>query len=230
MDIFMTDPLMAQFGGPVADATGFSNDEPINLPGHASSGAEEGFGTGNGFSDNEADMTLRQGKDPCAYPECGAEDHPSFCQKKLVEMGIDKEYFIDVATDRTIQLDYDIPYEQILPQQFADVLDIFRRVLSPNDGKISTATEEDRKLPENRPRTAFYRHLKSRNGRTHVVISLSWDMPQAERIAWQAAFGSDFRREALSLAYAALGQHDPVLLYSRNEEVSLVVPIQPFTK
>ena len=50
-------------------------------------------------------------------------------------------------------------------------------------------------------------------------------MPQAERIAWQAAFGSDFRREALSLAYAALGQTAPVLLYSLKEEASLVFPI-----
>jgi hypothetical protein len=52
-------------------------------------------------------------------------------------------------------------------------------------------------------------------------------MPQAERIAWQAAMGSDFRREALSLAYAALGQVSPVLLYSRKEEASLVVTILP---
>lgn len=56
-------------------------------------------------------------------------------------------------------------------------------------------------------------------------IDLSWDMPQSERIAWQAAMGSDFKREALSLAYAALGQRFPVLLYSKKEEVALYVPI-----
>jgi hypothetical protein len=145
-------------------------------------------------------------------------------------MGLDEEYFVDVATDRTIQLDFDIPFEcPFLPQQFHDTLDIFARMLSPIDGKISLATEEDRKLPENNPRTASYRRLKSRSGRIHVVISLSWDMPQAERIAWQAAFGSDFRREALSLAYAALGQMSPVLLYSRKEEAALVIPILPKT-
>jgi hypothetical protein len=41
----------------------------------------------------------------------------------------------------------------------------------------------------------------------------------------QAAMGSDPKREALSLAYAALGQIGPVLLYSRKEEVALYVPI-----
>jgi hypothetical protein len=162
-----------------------------------------------------------------SYPSLGAADHESFCQNKLIQAGLDKEFFVEVATDRTIQIDFDIPFDGPLPQQFSETLEIFSRMLSPLDGKTSTATEEDRKLPENRPRTASWRKLKSRSGRTHVVISISWDMPQAERIAWQAAMGSDFRREALSLAYAALGQMSPVLLYSRKEEASLVIPIWP---
>jgi len=93
--------------------------------------------------------------------------------------------------------------------QFYETLDIFRRMLV--NGK-----------------TASYRHLRSKGGRTHVVIALSWDMPQSERIAWQAAFGSDFKREALSLAYAALGQKSPVLLYSSKEEVAPVISILPY--
>jgi hypothetical protein len=167
---------------------------------------------------------------PCAnmgYPECGVADHLSYCENLLIKKGLDKDFFVEVATDRTIQIDYDFPYEQPLPQQFHDALDIFSRILTPKDGKISTATAADRKLPENNPRTASYRHLKSRSGRTHVVISLSWNMPQAERIAWQAVFGSDFKREALSLAYSNLGQYNPVLLYSRKEEAAIHVPILP---
>lgn len=142
------------------------------------------------------------------YPLMGAEDHESFCQKKLREAGLDKEWKVEVATDRTIQLDFDIPYENLLPMRFFDALEIFSRLLT--NGK-----------------TANWRHLKSRHGNSHVVIDLNWDMPQSERIAWQAAMGSDFKREALSLAYSALGQQAPVLLYSLKSEVSLYVPILP---
>jgi hypothetical protein len=149
------------------------------------------------------------------YPMLGAADHESFCQKKLKDAGLDGEYKVEVASDRTIQLDFDIPFEQMLPKQFFDALEIFSRMLDKD--------QFGNTLPE--PKTAMWRHLKSRSGRSHVIIDLSWDMPQAERIAWQAAMGSDFKREALSLAYAAQGQHAPVLLYSRKEEVALYVPI-----
>jgi hypothetical protein len=151
------------------------------------------------------------------YPMLGAADHESFCQKKLKEAGLDGEYKVEVATDHTIQLDFDIPFEQMLPKQFFDALEIFARMLDKD--------QFGNPLPE--PKTAMWRHLKSRSGRSHVIIDLSWDMPQAERIAWQAAMGSDFKREALSLAYAAQGQHAPVLLYSRKEEAALYVPILP---
>jgi hypothetical protein len=160
---------------------------------------------------------ITQSPDIMAYPLLGAADHKSFCEKKLRDFGLDGDYKVEVATDRTIQLDFDIPFDQPLPQQFVVALEIFARMLDPE--------EVIRHLIE--PRTATYRRLKSRNGNTHVVINLSWDMPQAERIAWQAAMGSDFKREALSLAYAAMGQHSPVLLYSRKEEVALYVPILP---
>jgi hypothetical protein len=140
------------------------------------------------------------------YPVLGVEDHQAFCEKKLREAGLDNDWKVEVATDRTIQLDFDIPYEQMLPLQFFEALDIFSRML--NNGK-----------------TASWRHLRSRHDRSHVIIDLNWDMPQSERIAWQAAMGSDFKREALSLAYSAMGQRAPVLLYSRKSEVALYVPI-----
>jgi hypothetical protein len=157
-----------------------------------------------------------------SYPLLGAVDHESFCAKKLIDMGLDKEWKVEVATDRTIQLDFDIPFDGPLPQQFSEALEIFSRMLElpPNAYSMRTLSAVTPTY-----KTASWRKLKSRSGRTHVVISISWDMPQAERIAWQAAFGSDFRREALSLAYAALGQTSPVLLYSLKEEASLVFPI-----
>lgn len=172
-------------------------------------------------ADRLIDNELKQTEDPMAYPLLGSADHASFCEKKLKDAGLDGEFKVEVATDRTIQLDFDIPFEQALPQQFFEALEIFARMLGTDEYGNAPFKETNK--------TAMYRHLKSRSGRTHIVIDLSWDMPQAERIAWQAAMGSDFRREALSLAYAAKGQMAPVLLYSRKEEVALYVPILPIT-
>jgi hypothetical protein len=200
----MTDPLMHQFGG-VADATGFPNDTP----------EEQG----------EPDIL---DDPPETYPEVGVADHASHCEKWLRESGLDADWKVEVATDRTLQLDFDVPFECSSPQSFYSTLEIFRRMLSPVTDKISITTAEDRaKYPENNPRTASYRKLRSKGGRQHVIIALSWDMPQTERIAWQAAFGSDNKREALSLVYASHGQMAPVLLYSRKEEAALHVPILP---
>jgi hypothetical protein len=175
-----------------SDATGFSGE--LN--------ANEIY-----FQNNPALFT-KEGVNPLSYPLIGAADHETFCEAKLVAAGLDKDWKVEVATDRTIQLDFDIPFEQMLPKQFFDALEIFARMLDET-------------------KTASWRHLKSRSGRSHVIIDLSWDMPQSERIAWQSVFGSDFKREALSLAYAALGQRSPVLLYSLKSEVSLYVPILP---
>jgi hypothetical protein len=163
------------------------------------------------------DNELKQANDIMSYPLLGAADHASFCEKKLIDMGLADDYKVEVATDRTIQLDFDQPFEQMLPQQFFDALEIFARMLDVD--------QYGNPLPKGVTKTASWRHLKSRNGRSHVIIDLSWDMPQAERIGWQAAMGSDFKREALSLVYAAMGQMSPVLLYSRKEEVAIYVPI-----
>ena len=160
------------------------------------------------------DNELKQATDIMSYPLLGAADHASFCEKKLIDMGLADDYKVEVATDRTIQLDFDQPFEQMLPQQFFDALEIFARMLVVDQYGNPLA-----------PKTAMWRHLKSRSGRSHVIIDLSWNMPLTERIAWQAAMGSDFKREALSLAYAAMGQMSPVLLYSRKEEVAIYVPI-----
>ena len=166
------------------------------------------------------DEELKQGTDIMSYPLLGAADHASFCEKKLLDAGLTDTFKVEIATDRTIQLDFDIPFEQMLPKQFFDALEIFARMLDVD--------QYGNPLPKGTaPKTAIWRHLKSRSGRSHVIIDLSWDMPQAERIAWQAAMGSDFKREALSLAYAAMGQQSPVLLYSRKEEAALYVPILP---
>ena len=166
------------------------------------------------------DNELKQATDIMSYPLLGAADHASFCEKELIDMGLADDYKVEVATDRTIQLDFDIPFEQPLPQQFFVALEIFARLLDVD--------QYGNPLPEGvASKTASWRHLKSRSGRSHVIIDLSWNMPQAERIAWQATMGSDFKREALSLARAAMGQMSPVLLYSRKEEVALYVPILP---
>jgi hypothetical protein len=185
----MTDPLMHQFGG-VSDATGFL-DELAEL--HPTSEALD------------------------SYPEVGFHDHAGHCEKWLKDAGLDNDWKVEAATDRTIQLDFDVPFECSFPQAFYSTLDIFRRMLTADINRPADAQN----------RTASYRKLRSKGGRQHVIIELSWDMPQTERIAWQAAFGSDNKREALSLLYAAHGQMAPVLLYSRKEEAALCIPILP---
>lgn len=209
--------MNGEFDGTLADAKDAFNALPSqpnrDLPTKAGSQTQNfQFGVGE----------LAEAADPLSYPLLGAADHAAFCQKKLKDLGLDGEFKIDVATDRTIQLDYDYPHNLGLSDRFHETLEIFSRMLDTD--------QHGNPLPEDKIKTASYRVLKSRSGRTHVVITTSWDIPQAERIAWQAAFGSDFKREALSLAYAALGQHSPVLLYSRKEEVVLEIPILPIVE
>jgi hypothetical protein len=165
-----------------------------------------------GFSEEQGEPNVFEQAATDSYPEVGFIDHVSHCEKWLKDAGLDKDWKVEVATAYTIQLDFDVPFECSSPQSFYSTLDIFRRMLAVD-------------LPQTR--TASYRKLRSKGGNQHVIIDLSWSMPQTERIAWQAAFGSDNKREALSLVYASHGQHEPVLLYSRKEEAALYIPILP---
>lgn len=58
-----------------------------------------------------------------------------------------------------------------------------------------------------------------RSGRRHVVVTLKRELSDVERIAWQAALGSDRIRELLSLRNIANGNtRPPTLFFEKVEE------------
>jgi hypothetical protein len=58
---------------------------------------------------------------------------------------------------------------------------------------------------------------ESKSGNVHVVINLPIPMHATKRVAWQAAFGSDPKREALHLLSIARREKNPILLYNRKK-------------
>jgi hypothetical protein len=119
-------------------------------------------------------------------------DHAAFVNEQLENSGESKEWEVVLATDTTLLLDYDSPN---VPEQFFDVM----RVLTESLGYCG------------------YHLYKSRSGNTHVIVTLPVSMPAAERIAWQAAFGSDYKRESLHLLSTSRGDTNLNLLVMRKD-------------
>ena len=67
-------------------------------------------------------------------------------------------------------------------------------------------------------RQTYYKASVSKGGNTHVIVHLRSAMDILERIAWQAAFGSDPKREALHLLSVSRGELNPILLFMRKPE------------
>jgi hypothetical protein len=103
-----------------------------------------------------------------------------------------------VADDKTLMLDYDQQsYDGMLPEQFYVTLGIFGDVFGYDN---------------------YYESSASKGGNTHVVVHMKFALPIVERIAWQAAFGSDPKREALHLLSVSLGELNPILLFMHKPE------------
>lgn len=96
-----------------------------------------------------------------------------------------------VADDMHLQIDYDA---NTIPEQFY---------------RIGAVLEGDRF--GGRPLT--YHVTYSKSGNRHVTIDLPEPMNVIERVAWQAAFGSDPLREALNLVAIKNEVKNPVLLF-----------------
>jgi hypothetical protein len=130
-----------------------------------------------------------------------ANDHALYAQRTLEEGGFADEWQVVVAHDRLLMLDYDnrastrrrIDFD--VPSQFYDVLGILNATLG----------EEAR-----------YEVSRSKGGNIHVLVRLNRDMPILERVAWQAAFGSDPKREALHLLSISRDELNPILLFMRK--------------
>jgi hypothetical protein len=106
------------------------------------------------------------------------------------------DWQVVVADDKTLMLDYDNkPYDGTLPEQFYTTLGIFDEVVGSDNYFVCSA---------------------SKGGNTHCVIHISNPLPIVERIAWQAAFGSDPKREALHLLSVSRDELNPILLFMRK--------------
>jgi hypothetical protein len=107
------------------------------------------------------------------------------------------------AADMVLQIDYDIVIEHAgipapVKERFFETLKLLEQRF---DGK----------------RGLTYECSLSRNSRLHVVVHLPNPLTVIERIAWQAAFGSDGKREALCLLSVANGVKNPIVLFQRKD-------------
>jgi hypothetical protein len=64
---------------------------------------------------------------------------------------------------------------------------------------------------------------ESMSGNKHVTIKLSESMPITERIAFQAALGSDPTRELLALIGDREGKRIPVCFFEKPDAVEVVI-------
>lgn len=123
----------------------------------------------------------------------------------------DKDLEIVPAQTNQIQIDYD--YDEI-PKQFDDILFLLRERFPKGN------------LIWNKFRSASGKHW-------HVIIDLPEPISNQERIVWQAVFGSDYRREGLSLLRLIAQLENPSLLYMEKNKVAIethIVPEKPIRK
>ena len=127
-------------------------------------------------------------------------DHVLAAQKYLEDKGYANAWMVVVADDNMLMLDYDdapAGSAPFLPEQFFLTLAIFNKAWGSDN---------------------YYEASVSKGGNTHVIVHLRSAMDILERIAWQAAFGSDPKREALHLLSVSRGELNPILLFMRKPE------------
>jgi hypothetical protein len=125
-------------------------------------------------------------------------DHATAARAYLVNKGF-TDWEVVLADDVTLMLDYDDScIYNPLPDKFYRALHILDQV------------------PEQEGAT--FKASASKGGNVHVIVHLNYPMPIVERIAWQAAFGSDPKREALHLLSVSRGELNPILLFMRKPE------------
>ena len=115
-------------------------------------------------------------------------DHAAYVQAQLERDGEDKDWEVVIAGDYMLMLDFDQPD---LPPGFLPNLEILEQAVR---------------------QTVQFTTTNSRSGNKHVIVHLPFAMPIFERIAWQAALGSDPKREALHLLAVSLDEQSPIVL------------------
>jgi hypothetical protein len=127
-------------------------------------------------------------------------DHALYAEQFLEDNNFADDWEVVVADDKMLMLDYDDrPYDGTLPEQFYVTLGIFEEMVGHDN---------------------YFQHTPSKGGNTHAVLHMNTPMPIVERIAWQAAFGSDPKREALHLLSVSRGELNPILLFMRKDRTT----------
>lgn len=124
--------------------------------------------------------------------------------KKLAEDGY-TDWTVVTASDDVLQIDYD---RAELPEDFLKTMNILQQ-----------------RYPYGYLR---YSAQPSKSGEhLHVIIHLPEPMNVMERVAWQAAFGSDGKREALNLLNISKNVTNPVLLFMHKDNVEKLEIYEP---
>ncbi len=151
----------------------------------------------NGIPFEEKDL-LHRAETPQEYAvNSGVSDHAKHVQNVLFNDAEDSTWEVVLADDTMLLLDYDVPY---IPNHFLRTLDILEEMMGH--------------VPQ------LWKAYKSRSGNTHVIVKLSQHLPVDQRIGWQAAFGSDPKREALHLLSNKRGDRNTMMLVMRKDRVA----------
>ena len=129
------------------------------------------------------------------------DDELPQAQKKLEAAGLADLWVPVGAKKNQLQIDVDHKSAKVrLPSNFKGMMGLLQQRFSLQ-----------KPLP--------FRATKSKGQGTHIVINLPIEIDDVERIAWQAAFGSDGKREALNLLRVRRNIKNPILLFMPKEDI-----------
>lgn len=132
------------------------------------------------------------------------KDHAAFARQWLTDNNFDGDYEVVVAEGDQLMLDYD---RTTLPNEFDVALAILAQSLVPIGVE---------------PVYPPWELSRSKSGNIHVIITLPYSLSVTTRVAWQAAFGSDPKREALHLLSIRRNDLNPILLYQPKKQPLLL--------
>jgi hypothetical protein len=138
-------------------------------------------------------------------------DHAQAAAEFLRQAHFDDNWQVVVADEKMLMLDYDgwsyMVNDGRLPETFYVALGILESVVKE---------------------AVYFTVHPSKGGNTHAIVHLPDYMNIVERIAWQAAFGSDPKREALHLLSVSREELNPILLFMRKEQKLLAAGVPSF--
>lgn len=116
--------------------------------------------------------------------------------EKAAELNLD----VVVPDDYTLQLDYD----NGVPERFEELIHLINCNFGVSEGQFNEGILTQ----------GFnIKQTTSKSGNKHIYVRLEKPITATERLVFQAALGSDPKREILSLARLKRGEPNPTLLF-----------------